>query len=212
MNTQSCVSLLRGRNMGRPMSCHWPAAWLSPNGAACRRLATGMRRWALALVGLFALIGVAAAQQWVEHRPTGAGYRIEFPGKPKLTSDEVPTKAGPIRAFLAQWDREATVFLVAHAVYPPGGLAADRDAVLDGARNGGVQRAQGRLRQERRLTVDGAPARRIVFDVPKGNQVGVALIVLNGNNLYQAIVVAPAGQETAADIDRFLKSFALVRP
>ena len=53
------------------------------------------RRGLLVLMFVLAAAGVVhAQQQWVEHRPVGAGYRIEFPGRPTVESQEVDTGAG----------------------------------------------------------------------------------------------------------------------
>lgn len=174
-----------------------------------------MRRITLLLVVIASLVGrvdPSSAQQWMEHRPADAGFRIEFPERPEVRDTLVPIRSGgQVRAFLASVTRTAEgTFLVAYTEYPAGALSTDKDATLDNARDGGLERAKGRLREERRLSIGNAPARRIVFDVPEKREVGVALIVLSGQWLYQAIVVTNSGSEDSPDVRRFLSSFALV--
>jgi hypothetical protein len=169
------------------------------------RKKTVIRHTAVATLLLTASL-VAQAQQWVEYRPAGAGYRIEFPEPPTVA----PTQTGSFRMFVASVERGTEAFMATYCDCVDGSIAADPEDVLDIVRDGGIENAQGRLREERRLTIGGATARRIVFDIQWDNRVGVALIVLSGTQLYQAIVVTPAGGENSVDSERFLSSFALV--
>ena len=68
----------------------------------------------------------------------------------------------------------------------------------------------GKLREEKRITIDGQPARRSVIDIPEDHKVCVLLQVLRGDQLYKAIAVVSAGQENGADTTRFINSFALL--
>ena len=159
----------------------------------------------------FCSIAANAQGQWVEERPAGAGYRIEFPGTPKSSTQDVDTRAGSVRMYMSEFStNDDTIFLSIYSIYPENSLSTDTQKALSSARDGGVNNVKGKLRSERRLSVGGAPATRVVIDIPESNQTGVALIVLSGNRLYQAITVVPAGQETSADVMRFIDSFALV--
>jgi len=62
----------------------------------------------------------------------------------------------------------------------------------------------GKLREEKRITVDGQPARRSVIDMPK-DQVCVLLHVMRGDQLYQAIAVVSAGQENSPTVYRVVQ-------
>jgi hypothetical protein len=136
---------------------------------------------------------------------------VELPGEPKRSEKDVQTRVGPIRMHMAEASvSDDVVFMAIHSSYPPGVLSADRQAVLDSGRNGGVANVKGKLRSEERITVGGMPGRKIVIDIPQSQQASVAIFVLNGNDLYQAVTVVPAGQEGSADVRRFINSFALV--
>jgi hypothetical protein len=152
-----------------------------------------------------------AQAQWIEYRPPGVGFRVELPGEPQRSEKDVPTKVGPIRMHMAAVPvGDDVVFMAIHSSYPPGVLSEDRQAVLDSGRNGGVANVKGKLRSEERITVGGMPGRKIVIDIPQGQQASVAIFVLSGDDLYQAVAVVPAGQEDSADVQRFINSFALV--
>ena len=167
---------------------------------------------ALLLLALSAL-APARAQQWIEHRPEGASYRVEFPGPPTLETDDQQGRGGPIKLVMAEYIASGGVsFSSMHIVYPLNSLNPDPQIELDRVRAGGLKEANGQLREEKRISLGGAPARRIVLDLPQPERTGVWLYVLSGNRLFQAIAVVPRGQEGSADVQRFLDSFALVSP
>ncbi len=152
-----------------------------------------------------------AQAQWIEYRPPGVGFRVELPGELKRSEQDVPTRVGPIRMHMAEASLgDDVVFMAIHSSYPPGVLSVDRQAVLDSGGNVGGANVKGKLRSEERITVGGMPGRMIVIDIPQSRQASVALFVLNGNDLYQAVTVVPTGQEGSADVRRFINSFALV--
>lgn len=146
--------------------------------------------------------------QWAEHAPEGAGYRIEFPGTPKHNQADRSTPEGTMRVTAARLEAGGNVYVATSATFP---ITAydDPQHALSEARGKVVKSLRGKLRAEQRLTVSGAPARRIVVDMAAKKQVQVGLIVLRANQLFQALVTVPAGREASADIDRFLNSLAL---
>jgi hypothetical protein len=164
----------------------------------------------LAFVGL----GSARAQDWAEYKDDAAGYRVEFPQPPKVQLQPVMTTAGPKRMGIATFEREKDdVYISFMTVYPdrPAMWNGDPQVTLDRVRDNAVRAANGKLREEKRLTgANGEPARRfIIADMPKG-QVAVVLQVMRGDQLYQAIAVVSGGQEDSADTQRFISSFALL--
>jgi hypothetical protein len=170
------------------------------------------RRGLLLLMFVLAAAAVAhAQQQWVEHRPAGAGYRIEFPGRPTVESQEVDTGAGKITVHIAKVNIGKDVELVAmHNSYPKGTLGDPTDSLARG-RDSVVNLSPSRkLRSEQNLSVSGAPAKRIIVDDSDGDEVIIDLMVVSGDNFYQAIIGSPKGSENSPDVQRFLSSFALV--
>ena len=152
-------------------------------------------------------VGAAWAEKWIEHRPPGEGYRVDLPGASDAIADNVPTDAGTIRYHAARVESGALVFVATRMDYPAAALPGDPQTALDGVRAGQLQYG-GVLRNERHLTVGGAPARRFVFD--RDGQVVSSLAVLQGDVLYQMVCTGPRGSEVSADVERFLSSFQLV--
>jgi hypothetical protein len=166
---------------------------------------------ALLLVALLAAQFAHAQQQWIDYRPAGAGYRVEFPAKPVEDVRDVTTDVGTIKMRTSSVDIGGKVFMTIDSLYPSNVTMGDPQVNLDGARNSGVRNVEGTLRAEERLSVANAPARRMVIDMPRTNQSADALLVLDGRRMYQAVYVGPRGTEQAPEVRRFLSSFALVR-
>ena len=170
--------------------------------------ATMLRLLLVLLLFVLGSLAPARAQQWVEHRPPGAGYRVEFPAAPKVSKEDIANPAGKVVMTFAEYEKSGGFALVAmHTVYPSS--PPDPQIFLDAARDSAVRHANAKLREEKKLTVGGKPARRLVVEMPD-TLVGVALVVLDGNHIYNTMAVVPPGEVNSADVERFLKSFALV--
>ena len=149
----------------------------------------------------------ALAQNWVEHKPDGIGYRVEMPAAPKITARDVPTAIGPIKTTMALVDRGAIAYIVSHNDYPDSIKNTPKDQLLDTLRNGQV--GAHKLRGEEKIEISGQPARHIVIDTAQG-QVIISRIVMVEARLFQAIYVGPKGSEDGDDAKRFIASFQLV--
>jgi hypothetical protein len=156
-------------------------------------------------------------QQWSEYRPAGAGYRIEMPGTPKVHTTESPHYSGVLlKARWAEVQLPAGIYAVLHTDLPQETIAKnDSDSILDGARDGAVSFVNVRgnkatLRSERRLTINGFPARQLVMDVPGIKAAGVMRIVLVGNRQIMTFFVGHSGSETSPDVTRFIDSFVVL--
>ena len=53
-----------------------------------------LRLLSILLIFFLGTIAPASAQDWVEFKPPGSGYRVEFPEAPKVQVQEVKTTAG----------------------------------------------------------------------------------------------------------------------
>lgn len=160
---------------------------------------------------LLGSLAPAQAQQWIEHRPPGAGYKVELPSAPTIESEDVPTEFGPMPMTIAEVIvPDEMVLQTSHAILPEKAGGADANAVLKGMSDSTVEHANCKLRRESRLEVSDAPARRIVMDCADGKVAGIGLLVFGGDRVYSALIAVPKGQEDSANVQRFLKSFALV--
>jgi hypothetical protein len=183
---------------------------VAPNldGAAMHRLPLAL------LLVVLSSFAPASAQKWVEYKSQGGAYRVEFPEAPKVVSEDVKTGAGvrrmEVATFESRRDGVSLTFMTTLPERPAAVAGGDPQAELDKVRDDTVSWMNGKLREEKRITIDGQPARRSVIDMPQDNQVCVLLQVMRGDELYKAIAVVSAGQEDGADTQRFVNSFALL--
>jgi hypothetical protein len=162
-------------------------------------------RFAFALIALGLVSGLPAkthAQTWDEYRPTGIGFRIEMPGKPKLETQK--TKAGNT-AYQAIVGFRDMAFLAIYGTKDeksPLDTNTLLDAVVKGMTEGKT------VLSSKTDMIGGYPARRILIEDADKDKIE-ARIVLADNRLIQALFVGPAGNPLGR---RFLDSFAIVDP
>jgi hypothetical protein len=163
----------------------------------------------LAVIAAFsAAAAPAAAQNWVEHKPDGVGYRVEMPAAPRVSQRDVPTQIGPIKTTMALVDRGTIAFIVSHNDYPAEAVkTVPKETMLDNISKGQV--GAHKLRSQESITIGGQPARHLVIDTAQG-QVLVSRLVMVEARLFQVIYVGPKGSEESDDAKRFVASFQLV--
>jgi len=172
-----------------------------------------IRSVSLAALLSLALAGAQAvqAQQWIDHRPNGGGYRVAFPAQPIEDGRNVDTTLGAVKMRTTAVEIDGRIFMTIDSVYPANLPMGDPESDLDIVRDGGVRNVNGKLLSEERLSIGNAPARRVVIDIPHSNQAAEALIVLDDHRLFQAVYVGPRGTQSTEQANRFLSSFALER-
>ncbi len=166
-------------------------------------------RLAVAVAGsLVLLVQTALAEtqtKWRQFQPSGAGYRIEFPGTPKSTKDTMPSRAGPaphLRAELSSGGYEYSVDLATYA------SASDPKDVLDLFTS--VFTKTEKLLGQTQLKVGPDLARRLEIALKDGQVVATMLVVTDGTRVYWASCIALKGSEHSTNVTHFINSFALV--
>lgn len=151
----------------------------------------------------------AVPKGWRTFNVDDGGFSLAFPGDPKLQETTVDTEAGPIvaRMYILEVS-ETLAYMCGFNDYPPGVLDPDPESVLDGARNGAVQNVGGRLKQEKKITVDGHPGRELVIETPGGMVTYGRAYLVNGR-LIQALVVMKSDAVDMRNVRAFLDSFRL---
>jgi len=173
-----------------------------------------IRSFSLAALLSLALAGGQAVQgqNWIDHRPNGGGYRVAFPAQPiEDGGRNVDTTIGAVKMRTSAVEIGGKIFMTIDSVYPSNLAMGDPESDLDIVRDGGVQNVNGKLLSEERLSIDNAPARRVVIDIPHSNQAAEALMVLDGHRLFQAVYLGPRDGQGKDEAKRFLSSFALER-
>jgi hypothetical protein len=160
---------------------------------------------AFVVAAAFATASSAAAQtQWSEYRIAGGDFRIEFPAPPKEEVRKLANGSPNYSATLTPNDD--TYFSVQAAPIASSMLLKPTETLLDIARNTQLRGTKGTLHKEERLTVGGAPARRLIINA--SGFVLYVLLVVKGDQFYQVLYVAARGHESQADMLHFLGSFA----
>lgn len=156
--------------------------------------------FSLALLLLLSWPFVSRAQQWVEHRPAGAGYRVEFPSPPKVISED-HGRLVMNRASVANKDNSRAL-MVSHTVYLSGPMVTLGQAPQRFAQQGH------QVLSRTDVTVSGKPAQRLVVKDPKGYVVE-SVSVIQGRTLIQVTYASQTGEPTPQS-RKFFASFAIV--
>jgi hypothetical protein len=166
----------------------------------------------LLFVAFSTVVSPALAQTWIAFKPEGVGYSLEMPGEWTLSSENINTAIGPLKANMAAVTVADRAFMTMWIAYPEDVVRSRPvGTMLDGARDGAVANVKGTLRKEDRITVNNLPAREIIIDAPN-NLVVIARYFLLRNILVQALTAGARGAEVAADTRRFLNSLKVVSP
>jgi hypothetical protein len=103
-------------------------------------------------------------------------------------------------------------YAVAFVDYPKEAVASSKpDDLLDGARNGAVEKVKGKLESEEKITMNGFPGRELRIAAPGDLKLSARIYMVKAR-LYQTIVVAPKAKEVAGNTKRFLDSFKFTAP
>ena len=158
----------------------------------------------------FVVPPAAVAQSWIEYRPAGAGYRVEMPGTPIVSSEDLKIEGGrtvtQIRAIV---DKRRMAYMTSHADYPDDIVqGASPDTLLKRMRDAMVQNRK--VRRDVTLAISGVTGREFVT-IDRNGFVMITRTVLSGNRAFQVIVGGPDGIEAEPDTLRFLESFTLVK-
>jgi hypothetical protein len=153
-----------------------------------------------------------APPAWVAFSSEKHGFRTEFPASPKSDTMKVPTALGELEMQVFILEQGTRAYMISVSDNLPTAEPLDVANVLDGARDGAVSNIQGRLVSEKQQTVDQLPARRLEISAgPPESPLRVeAIVILRDRKLYQALMVAPAGEPSRPDAERFLAALRML--
>jgi hypothetical protein len=180
---------------------------------------SGSSAWERLVVvwGLFLLSGCGGSStlEFYAHEP--GNFRILAAGKPEHTQKNVPSAAGQLAMNAMETVDSAQIRrMVIYTDLPQVTVESnDPDELLDRGINGMKGKEQWSIEGESPVTLDDHPGRDVRFAVnstttsEKG--AGRARVFLVGNRLYQAIMVGPASKANEEELDRYVKSFELLK-
>jgi hypothetical protein len=163
----------------------------------------------LTTFALAAMLG--GGGDWQAFTPKGAGFRISVPGLPEETQQTAKSPQGTVAIRSFPLTTKDATFVAGMTEYPAANFVAGQEqSRLDQARDGALQTAKGRLRSERKITVDGRPGRELMIATETGHAIRLRLIA-DGPRLFQVMVIANSRFLESPDATRFLESFRLVK-
>jgi hypothetical protein len=132
-----------------------------------------------------------------------------MPAIPAETTQEVETAAGSITLRSRELVHEGFKYIVSFSDYPDEFLAQNSpDSILDAAREGTA--VAGELLEESAISLGENSGRFLVLLDPSGERVLQIRLLLVGRRLYQFGIVTPKQDRSAAEVARFLDTFALL--
>jgi hypothetical protein len=141
------------------------------------------------------------AEDWVEYRPDGIGFRIEMPDEPKLETKK--SKSGVSYQAVVGVDNSA--FLVIYGE-KDGMKTGDRDTLLDAVVQG--QSDGKKVLDVKKDMIGGLTARRVKLRDSDNDEFEIRTVIID-NRLVQALFVGRLGDKAGR---RFLDSLAVVAP
>lgn len=151
--------------------------------------------------------GIDNLNNWKTFTSQEGNFSVLFPGEPKeVTQSKLFLK---VHAFVCDANRK-TSFLVSYTDFPKKLHVSPTDKLYDDARNGGLGK-DGKLLQEKSITVEGFPGREIQAEKNDGKSFVVDRYFLAADRMYQVAVVVPKQDQASTNISYFLASFSLLK-
>ena len=171
--------------------------------------ATALRVGSCAAV-FITLLSSCAEAPWFVFKPADGSFQASFPAEPTKVIRTVDSTMGETDVTSYTATEKQQTFTVAVADYPAENIeGAGKDKFLDQARDVAVEKASGKLQNEKPFDHKGHPGREITISMSGGKGSYRCRMILVGNRLYQVIVAGPADEADARPVTRFLDSFSL---
>jgi hypothetical protein len=150
---------------------------------------------------------------WKDISPKDGGFSVKMPGVPEEKSQKIEAIQGPAQITLWGIERDGAAYMVIRTELPPAVVAGGPRKTLDEARDKGVRKSGGTLREEKEIEMNGHPGRELVLDLPdsrfRGGAIYKTRIYLVGRTQYQVITASSKAKERPGQMKAFLESFRL---
>jgi hypothetical protein len=149
------------------------------------------------------------AYEWRPLEAPDGTFSVAFPGD--AVQEDAPTKSVAGGSFISHSFKSRASKNAAYGCSwweDPSVRDRTAEQILDAARDNGLSGVSGRLLGEKRLTVQGHPARDIRA-IARGNAAYDNRLVVVGNRLYTLLVLDVSGTRDSENIARFFDSLVL---
>ena len=164
---------------------------------------------AAAVILLGGLTTSMAAGAWKPFTSREGRFTVQMPTPPKSSARQVDSAAGKITVHMFAAGQGRSAYVASFTDYPGNREIRDPQRLLAEARNGQLRSFQGKVIDEKKVTLDGAPGTEVRFEGPKLR--GRIRSYLVKNRLYQVVALTQEPREPA-DFAKFVGSFQLARP
>ncbi|MBX9579779.1 MAG: hypothetical protein K2X87_05670 [Gemmataceae bacterium] len=157
---------------------------------------------------LLILLATAAAQPPAGHVHSGDGYKVTFPGPPKVETPTAKTPLGELKVHTATYATDAgNIFLLSRTDYPAGAVAPDDLPGLYDRVRDGLKGKDGKVVSEKDVAVGPGkvPGKEVVVD--RGKRQARFRVVAKGDRLFQVAAVGAGEWVTGPEATAFLDSF-----
>jgi hypothetical protein len=151
--------------------------------------------------------------EWKPFTSKPGKFTAVFPGTPTEQKQSVKTAVGTIEMTLYVLDlpKASGSYVIDYSELPEAAVrVGTEEKRLDNARDGAVASAKGKLKSEKRISLQGFHGRDLVIEVGDKRSVRMRIFAVN-NRLYQLLAAGPPAWVASKDTGRFFDSFKLSR-
>jgi hypothetical protein len=150
--------------------------------------------------------------RWRTYTAPDRSFSVDFPAQPKVETAQAPIEGGgtaPMTIISAQ--PTATAAYMCSYVENENIANKSPDEMLQAAKDGGLEKIQGKAITEKRLTIQGYPALNVQAHA-RGNSLADIQFVVAGKRLYMLMVVNTAAEDREQkSVERLFSSFKVLK-
>ena len=171
---------------------------------------------------IYLFLGFGILSNWYLYESKTYGFKIEFPKKPIISTEEVITELGKLKLNYIVYDcsldenRDGNLtYLVNCIEYPIDKVNSSNEkelvSIYNKSINTSLQSIKGKLIQEKVIFVKEFKGRDIIIDVPSDNYRIKMRLVLVKNKMYMIQVFSEKTKNlTNESLNKFIKSFDII--
>jgi len=150
-----------------------------------------------------------AQASWYTYTAQDGSYTVKFPQAPTERSRSIPSAAGELTILMVgyQDQEQKSSYITTSVTFPVKPSDYDVQKGLDGAREGLLRGTNGKITEEKNITLNGLPGREIAIEGSNGTVTRVRVFIdPQGPTLYQAVFVSEGSKASTTEASTFLNS------